>query len=221
MINIVLIDDNSIYAEVITHYLQNLNDVNLVNVYTNYTDFATADIEVPDIILLDINLPDANGAEVVPEIKSRFSAADIIMLTVMDEISSITLAFKNGAVGYLVKKSLDKHLSTAIYTVYEGEYYLDPRASKEVASFFKQQDTAPVNKAPSSIVIPSIINGEKLHERERQVAMGLVDGLSYKLIADRYHISLDTVRFYIRSLYKKLNVHSKNEAIMKVLGHKK
>lgn len=221
MINIIVIEDNSIYAQIIKHHIQNLSDVKLINLHSSFGEFIKMDQEVPDLILLDINLPDANGAEMVPRVKEKYSAADIIMLTVLNEINWITLAFKNGAMGYLVKKSLDKHLATAIYTVYEGNYYLDPRASEEVASFFKTQDILVPKSTTDPIVIPNVINGEKLHEREKQVAMGLVDGLSYKLIADRYHISIDTVRFYIRSLYKKLNVHSKNEAIMKVLGHKK
>jgi len=155
-----------------------------------------------DVILLDIGLPGITGLEGIRPIKRKLPDADIIMLTTYEEEEKIFKALCAGAVSYLTKRTPLKKIQEAIFTIHRGGSYMSPTIARKVVSYF-----APKTRAASS----------ELSERQQQIVRGVVDGLSYKMIADKYLISLNTVRDHIKKIYKMLHINSKGELIKKVM----
>lgn len=160
--------------------------------------------ESPRVILMDIQLPGMSGIKGISLIKEKYPDIDIIMLTVYHDSHKIFNALRAGASGYLLKHTSLPEIKESIINLVEGGAPMSPQIARKVINHF--QDNAP-KKNPDSDLTP----------REHDIVNGLVDGLSYKMIADRYDISIDTVRAHIRNIYKKLHVNSKAEVIAKSL----
>lgn len=158
----------------------------------------------PQVILMDIGLPGMSGIEGVRRIKSIMPETRILMLTIYEDDAQVFQAVCAGADGYLLKKSSPIDILQAIADVVGGGIPMTPSIAQKVIKMFR-------NFAPK----PE--RCEDLTLREYDVLNALVDGLDYKQIAQRYFISLDTVRNHIRHIYEKLQVHSKSEAVAKAL----
>lgn len=156
-----------------------------------------------DVVLLDIGLPGMSGLEGIRLLKDARPDMDIIMLTSHDDSDKIFKALCAGADAYLLKRTPLKSILQAITTVRNGGSYMSPSVARKIVNHF-----AP--KASSK--------GETLTPRQQQIVEGLTEGLSYKMIADKYIISVETVRDHIKNIYKKLHVHSKAEVIRKRLN---
>jgi DNA-binding NarL/FixJ family response regulator len=162
-------------------------------------------IPPPDIILSDIGLPGMNGIAGIREIRKIFPEAQIIMLTIFSNSDKIFQAICAGASGYLLKTTPLSETRKAILDVSEGGSSMSPVIARKVFEHFSR----PGHRGSE---------GETLSPREKQIVQALTDGLSYKLVADRLSISLHTVRFHIRHIYRKLHVNSKAEVIRKMMG---
>ncbi len=126
------------------------------------------------------------------------------MLSSYEDADRIFKALQAGAVGYISKKSSLIQIKEAIEIIHRGGSYMSPTIARKVIGFF----------APK----PKNIKGDSLlTERQHQIVEGLSEGLSYKMIASKYSISLETVRDHIKKIYKKLGVNSKAEVISKRL----
>lgn len=158
----------------------------------------------PDIILMDIQLPGMSGIEGIKLIKEKFPDIEIIMLTVYHDSHKIFNSLCAGASGYLLKHTSLPEIKESIETLLNGGAPMSPQIARKVIEHFQKPEPKKENKA-------------NLTPREQDIVTGLVDGLSYKMIADRYDISIDTVRAHIRNIYKKLHVNSKAEVIAKSL----
>lgn len=158
----------------------------------------------PEVILMDIGLPGMSGIEGVRRIKKIRPETHILMLTIYEDDAQVFQAVCAGADGYLLKKSSPLEILQAIEQVAEGGVPMTPSIAQKVIKMFR-------NFAPKAEQC------EGLTPRENDVLKALVDGLDYKQIAQRYFISLDTVRNHIRHIYEKLQVHSKSEAVAKAL----
>jgi len=159
---------------------------------------------VPQVILMDIGLPGMSGIEGVRQVKKVLLETHILMLTIYEDDAQVFQAVCAGADGYLLKKSSPIDILQAINDVVEGGVPMTPSIAQKVIKMFR-------NFAPKTEQC------EGLTSREYDVLKALVDGLDYKQIAQRYFISLDTVRNHIRHIYEKLQVHSKSEAVAKAL----
>lgn len=159
--------------------------------------------EQPDVILMDIQLPGMSGIEGMKVIKEKYPEIEIMMLTVYHDSHKIFKSLKAGASGYLLKNTPLPEIRQSIEDLLNGGAPMSPQIARKVISHFKAEK--PKKKESN------------LTNREQDIVNGLVDGLSYKLIADRYDISIDTVRAHIRNIYKKLHVNSKAEVITKSL----
>ena len=154
-----------------------------------------------DIILLDIGLPGISGVEGISPLKRHLPNADIVMLTTYEEEEVIFKALCAGAVSYLSKRTPLSKIQEAIFTIYRGGSYMSPSIARKVVDYFK-----PKQKTKA-----------KLTSRQQQIAKSIIDGLSYKMIADHYSISIDTVRDHIKKIYKALDINSKSELMKKAM----
>ena len=158
------------------------------------------EVQLPvDVILLDIGLPGMDGITGIPHIKKKLEKTDIIMLTAFDESERIFKALCAGACSYISKKTSLKVIMDAVFTVYRGGSYMSPAVARKIAQHF-----APLAKKN---------NSDKLTSRQMEIVSGLSEGLSYKLIGDKFGISMNTVRAHIKNIYKTLEVNSKIEVI--------
>jgi DNA-binding NarL/FixJ family response regulator len=157
---------------------------------------------IPDIVIMDIDIPGSKGYDAVKMIKQFFPEMDIIMFTVFDDADSIFKSLQNGAVGYLLKNTNPQQMIEAIQEVKRGGSPITPSIARKVVAYFSQQHQTQK---------PSI----NLSPREIQLLNALVHGSSYAKIASDFMISIDTVRSHIRNIYEKLQVNSKTQAIFK------
>lgn len=162
---------------------------------------------IPDILLLDIQLPGMSGTDGVRILKTTCPASEILMLTIYAEQDKVFESICNGACGYLLKKTPPAKLLEAINEAFHGGAPMSPEIARKVVTLF--QKTGPPEKLEA-----------ELTPQEVRLLMLLSQGYSYQGIGDRLHISINTVRDYIRSIYDKLHVHSKSEAVSKALRNR-
>lgn len=157
----------------------------------------------PDLILMDIDMPKLKGVEVVKNIREVDSEVKILMHTVFDDAENLFSAIKNGANGYILKKAGPEKLLEACEEVMNGGAPITPSVATLILQDFNEK-----NKDSSDY---------NLTTKEKEVLTCLVDGLSYKMIADELKVSIDTVRSHIKKIYEKLHVHSMSEAVAKAI----
>lgn len=154
-----------------------------------------------DIVLTDIGLPGMTGIEALPLIRRKFPDASIIILSVYADSERIFKALCAGAVGYLQKDTPPEEILDCINIISKGGSAMSPTIARKVVEYFGPKRTY----------------NEPLTAKEQQVITAMVDGLSYKMIAARLGITLETVRQHIKNIYRKLHVNSKSEVIVKSL----
>jgi len=158
----------------------------------------------PDVVLMDINLPGMKGFECVRQLKAVVPQVQFLMLTVYEDSDSLFNSLKAGASGYLLKRTAPVRLLEAIRDVHAGGAPMTPQLARRVVQFF-------ASPAEGDASLSRLTAGEK------DFLDQLAKGYAYKEIADRLNISIDTVRSYVRTVYEKLHVHSRTEAVVKYL----
>jgi DNA-binding NarL/FixJ family response regulator len=162
----------------------------------------------PDIILMDIGLPNISGIEGVRTVKTHYPHIQVLMFTVFDDDEKIFDAIRAGASGYLLKKTPPAEIVQSVFDLYHGGAPMSQSIARRVIQSFQA--------APSTVR-----QDYQLTTRENEVLNSLVDGLSYKKIADKHCVSISTIRTHICSIYNKLHVNSKAEAVARVLSPRK
>jgi DNA-binding NarL/FixJ family response regulator len=158
----------------------------------------------PDVLLLDIHLPGMPGSEGARLLKEQYPSMQILMLTIYAEDEKVFESLCNGACGYLLKKTPPAKLLEAIREAHEGGAPMSPEIARKVVRLF--QKTGP----------PEPLEHQLTPQEIRLLEM-LSKGATYQAVADHLHIHVGTVRKYICSIYTKLHVHSKAEAVRKAL----
>ncbi|MCH2450996.1 MAG: response regulator transcription factor [Gracilimonas sp.] len=201
-----IVEDNKKIRDLIQRYLDMQKDMECpvaVDSVEEMLDYLE-EHQKPNVILMDIQLPGMSGIKGMEIIKSKYPEVEIMMLTVYHDSHKIFDSLKAGASGYLLKHTSLPEIKESIENLMKGGAPMSPQIARKVISHFNEE--APIKNEDSMLT-----------NREQDIVNGLVDGLSYKLIADRYDISIDTVRAHIRNIYKKLHVNSKAEVIAKSL----
>ena len=155
----------------------------------------------PDIVLMDIDMPYVNGTEGVTLIKKQFPKVRVLMQTVFEDEAKVFAAVLAGADGYLLKQTLPSRLMEALQEVASGGAPMSPAVARKVLAFFNKRAQIPAAR------------DFELSQRELDVLRGLVDGLTYKMIAARLGISYSTVNSHVTRIYEKLHVKSVSAAV--------
>jgi len=162
----------------------------------------------PDVVLMDIEMPGLSGIEAIKILKENFPEIKVLMETIFEDNNKIFDSICNGAEGYILKNTPPVFILSAIKDIYEGGAPMTPSVASKVLKMFKKNSS------------PSLKEDTGLTEREKEILVLLVDGMSYKKIAATCFISADTVSGHIKNIYKKLQVHSKSEAVAKAIKGK-
>lgn len=201
-----IIEDEPLVLETLEAFFAKQVDVQVTLTATSVENFLKSmDDDIPlDMVLLDIGLPGISGLEGIRYLKERRSELEILMLTAADDSDKIFKALCEGAVSYISKRTDLVTIKEALITVHRGGAYMSPAIARKVIEHFGPQK--PQQEG----------NSDGLTPRQEQIARSLIEGLSYKMIADRYDISMDTVRDHIKKIYKKLQINSKMELVNKI-----
>lgn len=205
MIKILIYEDNTQLREGLAILIGATPEFQVVGAFANCTN-VVQDVQklTPDLILMDIDMPLLNGIEGLQALRRKEIDTKVLMLTVFDDNQNVFEAIKSGANGYLLKKTPPSRLLESIHDVMSGGAPMTSSIATQVLQMFAGQKKAS-------------LNGFNLSARELDVLNLLVDGYSYKMIADELFIAMDTVRSHIKKVYEKLHVNSKSEAVAKAL----
>ncbi len=201
MIKISIIEDDKDIRDSLAILINGIPDFKCISTYHN-CESALKEIEHdnPNVILMDINLPGMTGIEGTQIIKEKLPDTEIIMLTISDENSDVFDSLCAGACGYLKKNTSPIKLLEAIKEAVNGGAPMSMEIARLiVGSFRKEKKSA------------------DLTNREKEVLKKLCNGCSYKKISSDLFIDLNTVKFHIRNIYRKMEVKSKGEAIAKAM----
>ena len=161
----------------------------------------------PEMVLMDIQLPNMSGVECVARLKELLPEVKAIMVTVYEDPDRIYSALRAGASGYLLKRSTPEEVLNAMREVQQGGGAMSGEIARKVIGYFREQVTTTEEV-------------DQLTAREREVLELVVNGMSNKEIADRLNVTLAAVRFHLKHIYQKLHVHSRTEAVLKVRTQK-
>jgi DNA-binding NarL/FixJ family response regulator len=207
-IRVMLVDDQMLLVDGIKSVLDSCEDIEVCAVANDGQQALDMVTKVnPDVILMDIRMPNLNGVAATKRIKEVAPTVKIIILTTFDDSDYILSAINNGASGYLLKDTGSTALIDAIKNAYEGDTILPAKIARKIT------DAAMLVSSEKQIKLKKIYG---LSDREVEIAMMLVDGFTNRQIASAIRISDGTSRNYISSIYLKLGVENRTAAIEKI-----
>ena len=186
--------------------LQSINAINgfsCTQLFTSMDEFLDAKINA-EIVILDLGMPLMNGLTSLPLIQKKFPKVSIVINSTKDDIGTILEAISLGAVGYVDKSSFFETIDLVLKNVKLEGAYITPKIARRIFDYFQHSN--------------SMTNTQTLTQREIQVAYLIKEGNSYKQVAEKCRISVDTVRMHIRNIYKKLQVKSKIQLANRISG---
>ncbi|MEY2466311.1 MAG: hypothetical protein QOD03_832 [Verrucomicrobiota bacterium] len=203
-IKVAIVDDDKDMRTSLASLIRKTPSLQLSGNYAN-AEIALEEIsrQTPNVVLMDINMPGMSGIECVRQLKVIIPAVQVLMLTVYEDSDSLFNSLKAGASGYLLKRTNSTQLLEAVRDVHAGGSPMSPQLARRVVQFFSKP--------------PGETSATHLSPGEREFLQLLAKGYVYKEIAEHMGISTDTVRYYVRTVYEKLHVHSRTEAVVKFL----
>jgi len=201
LIRVALVDDHKIITDSLSEIIEKQEGIAVVGKAFSIAECRKMLKESqPDVLLLDVSLPDGNGIDLCAEIRSLYPDLKILMLTGYAEINVIGRAFDSGANGYVLKNSSAEEIIEGIRTVTAGKRFL----CDKTAGLFKRDAYQPVSLTP----------------REREILKLVVEGLTIKEIADKLFLGFETVRSYHKFIHLKLDVHNAAQLVRTAIEQK-
>ena len=202
MVRLALIEDNNDYRTTLSKILQRNKEVAILHELNDCERMIPLfEVDLPDLVIMDIDLPGISGIEGVWHLRQRWPEMKVLMLTVFEDAEKIFGAIKAGANGYLLKKDSPDKIMDAIFSLQQGESIMNGIIAAKVMEYFKKQADAEPK-----------MEEYRLTEKEKEILNKLMQGLGYKQIAAECSIARETLNTHMKSIYRKLNVHSRAEA---------
>jgi DNA-binding NarL/FixJ family response regulator len=204
MIRVGIVEDNRVVRESLRDWVEGESRCRCVCLCSTVKE-ALAQIpqQRPQVVLMDIHLPDASGIVCTAKLKQLLPELQIIMITVYKDYDKIFQALQAGACGYLLKRSGPEEVAQAIAEAHAGGAPMSREIARRVVDAFRKPAATPKQ--------------ENLSEREREILDLLAGGLANKEIGAKLHLSPFTIRAHLRRIYEKLHVHCRAEAVSKYL----
>ena len=205
-ISVAIVEDDAGIRATLADIVKRCPDCRLLATFST-AEAALVDLpqQKPGVVLMDINLPGKSGIECVQELKTRLPDTQFIILTVYEDSEWLFKALVAGATGYLLKRTPPGKIMDAIREAVAGGSPLTPQIARRVVQYFSQP------REP----LPEVA---KLSPREMDILQQFAKGYRYKEIVDNLGISMDTIRTHVRSMFNKLHVRSRTEAVVKFLN---
>lgn len=206
-----VLEDDSASREAVAQFLGSRPGFRCLETFGNLAAIRTrfGRSVVPQVLLVDLRLPDGSGVEVIRELRPRFPDVDFVVLTAFADDAEVFEALRAGANGYLLKSESPEALLDGIRSVRSGGSPMSPSIARKVIGLLQ---SPPAPRPPGG---GSPAESWSLTPREHQMLEGLAQGLRYCDLAERHGVSIETVRFHLRRIYTKLHVHSRTEAVAK------
>jgi DNA-binding NarL/FixJ family response regulator len=206
LIRIVIYDDNLQRCESLAALLSLTEGMQCLATFPDCSN-VVSEMEIwhPDVVLMDIEMPNVDGISGVSLIKKKYPGIRIIMQTVFEDEEKIFASLKAGAEGYILKNASAEKITQSIEEVYQGGAYMTPSVALRVMSYFNK----PVKNEEYGLTV-----------KEKEVLKFLSEGMSYKMVADKLGISYFTVNSHVKKIYEKLHVHSLGEAVSLAIKNK-
>jgi DNA-binding NarL/FixJ family response regulator len=202
-IKVILVDDHSLVRAGIRSLIQNISGVEVIAEANNGRDaIRLIDDLIPDLVLLDIAMPELNGLEVISRISKDNTDTKVIILSMHTNEEYVVQALKAGAAGYLLKDSAPNELEIAVNAVMKGETYLSPAISKHVVdNYLRRISDVSTEKEKG----PDIFR--QLTSRQREILQLIAEGNSTKEIANKLNVSIKTVETHRMQLMERIGIH--------------
>jgi DNA-binding NarL/FixJ family response regulator len=197
---IIIVEDDALFAGNLEKIFQREEEISVAGVFTNAED-ALASLEecAPDILLADLGLPGMSGVELIRRAKERLPELEAMVVTVFEDRDTIIAALKAGASSYILKSNVPEDLVRSLFELDQGGSPMSPRIARKLVKEFQ---------------VETMEEQYLLSGRERDIIKAIEEGLSYKEIANDFHISAHTVHAHIRNIYRKLQASNKQSAII-------
>ncbi|HTP12843.1 MAG TPA: response regulator transcription factor [Bacteroidota bacterium] len=203
-IRVMIVDDDAEIRNGLCWVIDHSPGFTCVGAFGRFDDALPAvEDGAPDVVLMDIGMPEKDGIVSVEILKQKYPDIQCLMLTVHSDDEKIFQSLRVGAVGYLLKKTPPDALLDAIRDARAGGAPMSTEVARKVLGYFQQQKN---DKLSSS-----------LSKRELEVLQALIDGYTYKAIADKLFVSTNTISFHLRNIYAKMHVRSRAEAVAKAI----
>lgn len=210
MVRLAIIEDNTLYRNTLTKILKHNNDIGVLHEMDSCAEMIPYfEVDLPDVVIMDIDLPGVSGIEGVWQLRQRWPELKVLMLTVFEDAEKIFGAIKAGANGYMLKKDPPDRILQAIFSLQNGESIMNGVIAAKVLEYFKRQADAAPN-----------LEKYNLTEREKEVLDKLMMGLGYKQIAAKCNIARETINSHVKNIYRKLDVHSRAEVAAMFSGNR-
>jgi DNA-binding NarL/FixJ family response regulator len=204
-LTVVVVDDDDEIRTGIVSLIAGAPDITCIGDYVGGEEaLAALRTSVPDVVLMDIQMPEMSGIECTRRLKEKDPSLQIMMLTMYEDEESIFASLKAGATGYLVKTTPREQVLEAIRDLVRGGSPMSSSIARKVVNAFHQ---SPAGSAETDHLTP----------REEEILAALAKGYRYKEVAEKLFISPETVRSHVHRIYEKLHVRSRTEAVVKYL----
>lgn len=212
MISLVIVEDNKDVQEILKMFLGDLDEILLIDIVgTGRSGIDLIAQRHPDVVIMDIGLPDMSGLDCIKILKPQCPKTEFMVFTVSEEDENIFEAIKLGATSYLLKSETPNEILKAVNEVHQGGSAMTSSVARKVLNYYKLQQTGG-NKLEKQKKLYHI------SDREEEVLKLLSEGLLYKEVAERMYISVKTLKSHIYRIYGKLQVGNKTEAINRYFG---
>jgi DNA-binding NarL/FixJ family response regulator len=209
-IKLTIYEDNRKFIEALRIMIEMQRDVEVTGIYTDTADIINQLTEnTPDIVLMDIRIKPLNGIESTRLILRHFPSVKILIQTVFEDDNHVFAAICAGASGYILKRHLQDSFPAFLKDIFDGGASMSPNIAQKILQLFRLH-------FPGT----AMLENYNLSKREKEILKCLVEGLSYKMIADKCSISLETVKTHFKRIYEKLHVASMTEAVAKAIYEK-